>query len=122
MPLWPGDWVRHNREYINQINVFPVPDGDTGTNMALSLSATAAAVRDSEDPDISYISQVAAEASIMGAKGNSGMILAHWFQGLSLAFGSLAQVNPKELPRPWAGQPVPSMTPWRIRWKGPFLP
>ena len=62
-----ADWVRHNREYINEINVFPVPDGDTGTNMALSLSATAAAVRDSEDPDISCISKVAAEASIMGA-------------------------------------------------------
>ncbi|MDX1763090.1 MAG: DegV family protein [bacterium] len=94
-----ADWVRHNREYINQINVFPVPDGDTGTNMALSLSATAAAVRDSEDRDISCISKVTAEASIMGAKGNSGMILAHWFQGLSLAFGSLGQVNPQQLAR-----------------------
>ena len=36
-----ADWVRHTREHINHINVFPVPDGDTGTNMALSLSATA---------------------------------------------------------------------------------
>lgn len=81
-----ADWVRHTREQINKINVFPVPDGDTGTNMALSLSATAAAVRASEERHLGEISRRAAEASILGAKGNSGVIMAHWFLGLADAF------------------------------------
>ncbi len=81
-----ADWVRHTREQINRINVFPVPDGDTGTNMALSLSATAAAVRALDEPHLGEVSKLAAEASILGAKGNSGVIMAHWFLGLSNAF------------------------------------
>ena len=70
-----ADWVRHTREHINRINVFPVPDGDTGTNMALSLSATAAAVRAVDEPHLGEVSRLAAEASILGAKGNSGVIM-----------------------------------------------
>jgi len=81
-----ADWVRHTREHINSINVFPVPDGDTGTNMALSLAATAAAVRDVDVRELSPVAQRAAEASILNAKGNSGTIMAHWFLGLSKAF------------------------------------
>jgi DegV family protein with EDD domain len=81
-----ADWVRHTREHINRINVFPVPDGDTGTNMALSLSATAAAVRAVDDRHLGEVSRRAAEASILGAKGNSGVIMAHWFLGLADSF------------------------------------
>ena len=81
-----ADWVRHTRDQINSINVFPVPDGDTGTNMALSLAATAAAVRDSDERSLGSVAQRAAEASILNAKGNSGTIMAHWFLGLSKAF------------------------------------
>ena len=55
-----ADRVRHTREPLNRINVFPVPDGDTGTNMALSLSATAAALRSG---DQHALDQVAARAS-----------------------------------------------------------
>ncbi len=80
-----AEWVLHTRETLNRLNVFPVPDGDTGTNMALSLSATAGAVRDLDERRISEVSRQVAEASVLGAKGNSGLILAHWFLGLSLA-------------------------------------
>ena len=83
-----ADWVRHTREHINRINVFPVADGDTGTNMALSLSATAASIRGLEERSLGAVAKQAAEASILGAKGNSGVIMAHWFLGLSQAFGS----------------------------------
>jgi len=83
-----ADWVRHTREHINHINVFPVPDGDTGTNMALSLSATAAAVRAVDDRHLGEVSRRAAEASILGAKGNSGVIMAHWFLGLADSFAN----------------------------------
>ncbi len=88
-----ADWVRFNREYINNINVFPVPDGDTGTNMALSLSATAAAVRASQSRELDLISRHAAEACIINAKGNSGTIMAHWFLGMSNAFADKKRVD-----------------------------
>ena len=82
-----ADWVRYTREHINRINVFPVPDGDTGTNMALSLSATAAAVRATDNPHLGEVVGRAAEASILGAKGNSGVIMAHWFLGFAQCIG-----------------------------------
>ncbi|RKZ33821.1 MAG: hypothetical protein DRQ37_08455 [Gammaproteobacteria bacterium] len=88
-----SDWVRHTREHINHINVFPVADGDTGTNMALSLSATATAVRDLDDRHLGRVASTAAEASILGAKGNSGLILAHWFLGLSHAFDGESRLD-----------------------------
>ncbi len=92
-----AEWVRHTRAHLNQINVFPVPDGDTGTNMALSLAAAAAAVANSDDRDLATVSRRAAEASVLGAKGNSGLILAHWFLGLAEAFGERSRIGVKEL-------------------------
>ena len=91
-----ADWVRHTRDHINRINVFPVADGDTGTNMALSLSATASALRGQGDREIGPVARTAAEASILGAKGNSGLIMAHWFLGLSRAIGDRARIGLEE--------------------------
>jgi len=87
-----ADWVRSTRDHLNRINVFPVPDGDTGTNMALSLAATAAAVRAIDERDLHQVARRAAEASILNAKGNSGTIMAHWFLGLSKAFAHQRRV------------------------------
>ncbi len=92
-----ADWVRHTRDHLNRINVFPVPDGDTGTNMALSLAATAAAVRTSDERDLDQVARTAAEASILNAKGNSGTIMAHWFLGLSKAFADRPRVAPAQV-------------------------
>jgi DegV family protein with EDD domain len=86
-----ADWVRQTREHLNRINVFPVPDGDTGTNLALSLSATAAAVRGRDERSLADVALRAAEASILNAKGNSGTIMAHWFLGMSNAFQGQAR-------------------------------
>ncbi|HSS64226.1 MAG TPA: DegV family protein, partial [Gammaproteobacteria bacterium] len=92
-----ADWVRHTREQINRINVFPVPDGDTGTNMALSLSATASAVRAVDEPHLGEVSRLAAEASILGAKGNSGVIMAHWFLGLASSFSEEPRLSASDV-------------------------
>jgi len=91
-----ADWVRHTRDEINRINVFPVADGDTGTNMALSLSATASALRGHGDHAIGQVARTAAEASILGAKGNSGLIMAHWFLGLSKSIGERTRIGMHE--------------------------
>jgi hypothetical protein len=92
-----AEWVRQMREHLNRINVFPVPDGDTGTNMALSLSASADAAKRSDDDDLARASQDIAEASILGAKGNSGLIMAHWFLGFSKALGKKARIGAEDL-------------------------
>ncbi len=92
-----ADWVLHTREHLNRINVFPVADGDTGTNMALSLSATAAGLRASEEMSLAKVAEQAAQASILGAKGNSGVIMAHWFLGLRKAFEGCERVDTTQL-------------------------
>ncbi len=91
-----ADWVRHRRDQINGINVFPVPDGDTGTNMALSLSATASALRMTQSRNLAEVANIAAEAALLGAKGNSGVILAHWFLGFAAAVNRRARLSAEE--------------------------
>lgn len=74
------------QEQLNKINVFPVPDGDTGTNMALTMKSVANAVLNTRVVRLDTISSAAAESALMGARGNSGAILAQFFQGLSESF------------------------------------
>ena len=77
------DFVQTCRAELNRINVFPVPDGDTGTNLALTASAIADRLRNSKETDISVVAREAADAAIMGARGNCGMILSHFLLGFS---------------------------------------
>jgi hypothetical protein len=69
-------------ERINSLNVFPVPDGDTGTNMLRTLGAAAKAVREADEEGIGSLAKRAADSAIMGARGNSGVILSQIFRGL----------------------------------------
>jgi len=73
------------REYIDRINVFPVPDGDTGTNMAFSFKVIYKAVRYSEGLSIKQLMSRVANASLDGSRGNSGAIMAQYFHGFSEA-------------------------------------
>jgi uncharacterized protein len=68
---------------LNEINVFPVADGDTGTNMASTVSAMIEALRDMKERSIAAVVRTAADSAILGAKGNSGTILAQYFHGLA---------------------------------------
>jgi uncharacterized protein len=77
------DFVQHNRAELNRINVFPVPDGDTGTNLALTASAIADRLRRSREARICLVAEDAADAAILGARGNCGMILSHFLLGFS---------------------------------------
>lgn len=71
-------------QHINSLNVFPVPDGDTGTNMLLTLTAVARAVKAAtDDSSIGSLSKKAADSAIMGARGNSGVILSQIFRGIA---------------------------------------
>ncbi len=74
--------VIRRKEYLNKINVFPVADGDTGTNMALTLKAVVDGLYECDDSTIDAVVCCAADAALVGSRGNSGSILAQFFQGL----------------------------------------
>ena len=91
--LAAADWVAAGREEINRINVFPVPDGDTGTNFSLTLRAVADALRALGDAPLSETARAAARAAVLGARGNSGMMLAHFLMGFAEALGDREQAT-----------------------------
>jgi uncharacterized protein len=90
-------WLTVNREEVNDLNVFPVPDGDTGTNMLLTLQSAVEAIRDLDDPNLGLVAKRAAHGALMGARGNSGVILSQVFRGFALSVGSAASVDARGL-------------------------
>ena len=92
-----ADWVAAGREEINRINVFPVPDGDTGTNFSLTLRAVADALRALGDAPLPETAKTMARASVLGARGNSGMMLAHFLMGFADSVGEKRTATVKEV-------------------------
>jgi uncharacterized protein len=76
-------WLEQHREAINALNVFPVPDGDTGTNMSLTMRAATKDIANMEDTSASLIAETCSRSALMGARGNSGVILSQILRGLS---------------------------------------
>ena len=75
--------IELHKQQLNDLNVFPVPDGDTGTNMSMTINAAASDLRKVEDPNLDQAAKTAASAMLRGARGNSGVILSLLFRGLS---------------------------------------
>ncbi|HHX54797.1 MAG TPA: DAK2 domain-containing protein [Clostridiales bacterium] len=75
--------IESKKEYINELNVFPVPDGDTGTNMTLTIQAAVNEVLKLENPTVSDIAKAISNGSLRGARGNSGVILSQLFRGFA---------------------------------------
>jgi len=77
------DYAHEQRQELNRINVFPVPDGDTGTNLALTVRAISDHLRRNRDRAVSEVANEAAQAAVLGARGNVGMILSHFLLGFA---------------------------------------
>ena len=75
--------IEINKQQLNELNVFPVPDGDTGTNMSMTINAAATDLRKTEDPSLEKASGVTASAMLRGARGNSGVIRSLLMRGIS---------------------------------------
>ena len=88
-------WLEANREALNAINVYPVPDGDTGTNMLLTLRAANAAL--TESGGAGAISKALADAALLGARGNSGVILSQMLRGFADALEGVETLGAAEL-------------------------
>ena len=69
------------KEWINELNVFPVPDGDTGTNMTMTIMSAAREVQALEHPTMESLAKAISQGALRGARGNSGVILSQLFRG-----------------------------------------
>jgi len=79
-------YAQRQRGELNRINVYPVPDGDTGTNLSLTVQAIADRLNASRERSVSVVANEAAQAAVLGARGNCGMILSHFLLGFSRHF------------------------------------
>ena len=81
------------KEWINELNVFPVPDGDTGTNMSMTIMSAAREVSAFENPTMAQLSKAISSGSLRGARGNSGVILSQLFRGFCKVIASYDEVT-----------------------------
>jgi uncharacterized protein len=77
------EWLRTNQQIVNSLNVFPVPDGDTGTNMLLTLTSAYNEIKDSGEKHFGRMTSLVAKGALMGARGNSGVILSQLWRGFA---------------------------------------
>ncbi len=89
--------LEEKKEWINELNVFPVPDGDTGTNMTLTIMSAAKEVSDMEKPDMAALCKAISSGSLRGARGNSGVILSQLFRGFTKGVREHEKLNTKIL-------------------------
>jgi len=82
-------WLKVNQQLVNSLNVFPVPDGDTGTNMLLTMQAAYNEVAQSSETNVGKMAHAIAQGALMGARGNSGVILSQLWRGFARALDSL---------------------------------
>lgn len=93
MVLSGADSLHSHVDHVNALNVFPVPDGDTGTNMNLTMTAGVKEIKDKRSASISKTAEILSKGLLMGARGNSGVILSQLFRGFSRGVAGLDEVN-----------------------------
>jgi DAK2 domain fusion protein YloV len=86
-------WLERHKDAINSLNVFPVPDGDTGTNMLLTMQAALEEIANSPQRSVSAIAHTAAHGALMGARGNSGVILSQILRGVARSLDKKDELN-----------------------------
>ena len=89
--------ITAQKQAINDLNVFPVPDGDTGTNMSMTIGTAVTELRKSEPATVEQAASVTASALLRGARGNSGVILSLLFRGLSKSVKGLTDMDGAQL-------------------------
>ena len=97
MVLFGAACITAQKQVINDLNVFPVPDGDTGTNMSLTIQTAAAELRKSEPASVGEAAKITASALLRGARGNSGVILSLLFRGMSKSCKNMNEMDGAQL-------------------------
>ena len=88
--------LENEKSYVDSLNVFPVPDGDTGTNMSMTFKAAVKAIETNKSTSIGEVSKIMAKGALMGARGNSGVILSQIFRGIAKGLEGKDEVNSYE--------------------------
>ncbi|MCD3219831.1 fatty acid kinase catalytic subunit FakA [Mammaliicoccus sciuri] len=91
-----SDSLSNNADFVDSLNVFPVPDGDTGTNMNLSMSSGAAEVKSHSNAHIGEVGKIFSKGLLMGARGNSGVILSQLFRGFSKSIENEQEIDAQQ--------------------------
>jgi hypothetical protein len=94
-------WLNTNQQIINSLNVFPVPDGDTGTNMSLTMQAAFQEIAESDSANAGQVAHRVAHGALMGARGNSGVILSQIWRGIARSLDSKSEIDPGAFARAW---------------------
>lgn len=97
MILTGAQLLEKNKDIVNSLNVFPVPDGDTGTNMSLTMQSAVKEIKTVKNNRLEDIANAAANGSLMGARGNSGVILSQLFRGFAKGIKGKDKINTKSL-------------------------
>jgi len=97
MAINASNRLEEEKEYVNSLNVFPVPDGDTGTNMSMTFKSAVQEIESMSTQSISDIAQKLARGALMGARGNSGVILSQIFRGIAKGLEGKANATSEEL-------------------------
>lgn len=95
-------WFSTNHKMVNALNVFPVPDGDTGTNMLLTMQAAYKEVAESQENNVGKVAHAIAHGALMGARGNSGVILSQIWRGFARALDSIEVMQVEALVKAFA--------------------
>ena len=90
-------WLDQNHQHVNALNVFPVPDGDTGTNMLLTMRSAYNRIQDSDEIHVGKMAETLAHGALMGARGNSGVILSQIWRGLAKGLKGKETFNAQDL-------------------------
>ena len=89
--------LKNHKEIVDKLNVFPVPDGDTGTNMSLTISCAIKELNKVENDDIGQLGKALSKGSLMGARGNSGVILSQIIRGLAKSIEGKDQLSSMDI-------------------------
>ena len=90
-------WLKEQKSFIDSLNVFPVPDGDTGTNMYLTFKEAVSNLEDSNSKNVSELASALSKGALMGARGNSGVILSQLIRGFSQSLKNKKKIKAKDL-------------------------
>ena len=101
MVLCGANTLHNNHPEIDALNVFPVPDGDTGTNMSMTFNAGAAEIKDMDSDNIYDIAKKLSKGLLMGARGNSGVILSQIFRGFAMGLEGHESVDAVAFANAW---------------------
>src|SRR3972149_11824965 len=90
-------WLKANQQLVNSLNVFPVPDGDTGTNMLLTMQAAYNEIIQSTETNVGKVAHSIAHGALVGARGNSGVILSQLWRGFARSLDKKTEIDPAAL-------------------------